>query len=101
MNVMIEKVPGNHKIYKLYVIHIYEAYIAIVLRVIWRKLVAATEARNNIHPGQHGGHKGKDSCTLTLMEESKYNTSCASRKGLINFDNNAASCYDRIIPGLA
>eukprot|EP00957_Ditylum_brightwellii_P130496 9955540-Ditylum_brightwellii.AAC.1 len=35
------------------------------------------------------------------MEEIKYDISYASRKDLINFDNDAASCCDRIIPGLA
>eukprot|EP00957_Ditylum_brightwellii_P205709 15345066-Ditylum_brightwellii.AAC.1 len=33
------------------------------------------------------------------MEELKYNISYASRKDLINFDNDAASCYNRIILG--
>eukprot|EP00957_Ditylum_brightwellii_P015165 1142890-Ditylum_brightwellii.AAC.1 len=66
---MIEKFLGNHKIHKLCVIHIYEADIAIDLEVIWCKLVAAAEARHNIHPGQHGDCKGKDAQTLTLMEE--------------------------------
>ena len=31
----------------------------------------------------------------------KYNISYASRKDLINFDNNTASCNNHIIPGLA
>jgi hypothetical protein len=35
------------------------------------------------------------------MEELKNEISHASRKSLINFDNDAASCYDRIIPALA
>ena len=35
------------------------------------------------------------------MEELKNDISYASRKSLINFDNDAASCYDRIIPALA
>eukprot|EP00957_Ditylum_brightwellii_P046642 3540067-Ditylum_brightwellii.AAC.1 len=35
------------------------------------------------------------------MEELKYEISYASRKDLINFDNNAALYCDRIIPGLA
>eukprot|EP00957_Ditylum_brightwellii_P045365 3438526-Ditylum_brightwellii.AAC.1 len=35
------------------------------------------------------------------MEELKYDISYMSRKDLVNFDNDAASCYDMIIPGLA
>eukprot|EP00957_Ditylum_brightwellii_P209876 15363668-Ditylum_brightwellii.AAC.1 len=35
------------------------------------------------------------------MEELKNNISQCSRKALINFNNNAASCYDRIISNIA
>eukprot|EP00957_Ditylum_brightwellii_P064600 4902639-Ditylum_brightwellii.AAC.1 len=35
------------------------------------------------------------------MEALKNDTSRCSRKALINFDNSAASCYNRIIPNLA
>eukprot|EP00957_Ditylum_brightwellii_P151986 11573629-Ditylum_brightwellii.AAC.1 len=35
------------------------------------------------------------------MEELKNDISRCSRKALINFDNNAASCYTWIIPNLA
>eukprot|EP00957_Ditylum_brightwellii_P167127 12722888-Ditylum_brightwellii.AAC.1 len=97
---MIEKVPGDHKIHKLQVIHICKADYAIILGVIWCKLVASSERRNILHPGQHGGQKGKDTQALTLMEELKYDISCKSRKDIVNFDNDAVSCYDRIIPGL-
>eukprot|EP00957_Ditylum_brightwellii_P097072 7392197-Ditylum_brightwellii.AAC.1 len=35
------------------------------------------------------------------MEEMKNEISYYSQKPLVNFDNNAASCYDCIIPNLA
>eukprot|EP00957_Ditylum_brightwellii_P187092 14248946-Ditylum_brightwellii.AAC.1 len=35
------------------------------------------------------------------MEEMKNEISHCSQKLLVNFDNNAASCYDRIIPNIA
>eukprot|EP00957_Ditylum_brightwellii_P202615 15330938-Ditylum_brightwellii.AAC.1 len=35
------------------------------------------------------------------MEEMKNEISYCSQKPLVNFDNDAASCYDRIIPNLA
>jgi hypothetical protein len=54
-----------------------------------------------LHRGQLGGRPGCDALTLVFMEEIKYEISQASRKSLINFDNDAASCYDRIIPALA
>eukprot|EP00957_Ditylum_brightwellii_P109727 8370105-Ditylum_brightwellii.AAC.1 len=35
------------------------------------------------------------------MEEIKYDITKCGRKPLANFDNEAAACYDRIIPILA
>eukprot|EP00957_Ditylum_brightwellii_P192512 14658037-Ditylum_brightwellii.AAC.1 len=35
------------------------------------------------------------------MEELKYDISYTSRKSLINFDNDAALCYDRILPNVS
>eukprot|EP00957_Ditylum_brightwellii_P130926 9986899-Ditylum_brightwellii.AAC.1 len=35
------------------------------------------------------------------MEEIKYDITKCSRKPLVNFDNDAAACYDRIIPNWA
>ena len=53
------------------------------------------------HRGHFGGRPGCDALTPVFMEELKNEISHASRKSLINFDNDAASCYDRIIPALA
>ena len=54
-----------------------------------------------LHRGQFGGRPGCHALTPVFMEELKNEISHASRKSLINFDNDAASCYDRIIPALA
>eukprot|EP00957_Ditylum_brightwellii_P199112 15177766-Ditylum_brightwellii.AAC.1 len=68
---------------------------------MWQNLVQSLEDRNTIHQGQVGGRTGNDANTLTFMEEMKNEISYCSRKLLVNFDNDAASCYDRIIPNLA
>eukprot|EP00957_Ditylum_brightwellii_P095395 7266294-Ditylum_brightwellii.AAC.1 len=101
VNVMIKKIPGNHHIHKLRVIHIYEANYVIILSVLWRKLVASSEQHQTLYSGQFGGRQGKDAHLLTLIEELKYDIYYASRKDIIKFDNDAASCYNRIIPSLA
>eukprot|EP00957_Ditylum_brightwellii_P189905 14457143-Ditylum_brightwellii.AAC.1 len=38
---------------------------------------------------------------LSLIEELKCNISYSSRKSLINFDNDAASCYGQILPSVS
>eukprot|EP00957_Ditylum_brightwellii_P174172 13260245-Ditylum_brightwellii.AAC.1 len=69
--------------------------------IIWRSLIQSSEERNAINTRQVGGRAGCDANTLEFMEELKNDISQCSRKALINFNNDAASCYDRIIPNLA
>jgi hypothetical protein len=101
VNVMIAKEPGNSKIHRLRVIHIYEADYNFLLQAKWRELIKHAESKQTLHPGQYGGRSGRDAKILVFLEELKTEICYASRKSLINFDNDAASCYDRIIPALA
>eukprot|EP00980_Cylindrotheca_fusiformis_P030051 scaffold24272_cov201-Cylindrotheca_fusiformis.AAC.1 len=61
------------------------------------------DAENNhaINDGQYGGRKGHEAAYLPYAEELKYDICCLSQKSLVNFDNDASSCYDRIIPSVA
>jgi hypothetical protein len=100
-NVMIFKDPGNFKIHRLRVIHIYEADFNLLLAVKWRQLMKAADESGHLHDGQFGGRPGYEAQFLTLLEELKYDIAYASRRSLFQFDNDAMSCYDRIILALA
>ena len=52
---------------------------------------------NTINEGQYGGRPGCKAQSLTLLEELKYDISYMTRQSLFNFDNDATSCYDRIV----
>jgi hypothetical protein len=101
VNVMIQKEPGNNKIHRLRVIHIYEADFNGIIGIKWKQLLHQSTHNNAIHTGQHGARPGHEATTPVFMEELKNDIAYASRKALINFDNDATSCYDRIIPALA
>jgi hypothetical protein len=101
VNVMIQKDPGTTKMHRLPVIHIYGANYNLLLGFKWRQMLHHGEKNQTIHQGQHGGRPGHEATTLILMEGLKNDIAYASRKSLINFNNDAASCYDRIIPALA
>eukprot|EP00957_Ditylum_brightwellii_P138845 10583671-Ditylum_brightwellii.AAC.1 len=47
-----------------------------------------------------GGRAGQDATTLIFMEEMKNDISHCSWKSLVKFDNDAAACYNRIIPNI-
>jgi hypothetical protein len=101
VNVMIFKEHGNYRIHRLRVIHIYEADLNLILAVKWRQLLQHAERQDLIHAGQYGGRPGCEAQSLTLLEELKYDLAYLTRRSLFNFDNDATSCYDRIVVPLA
>eukprot|EP00957_Ditylum_brightwellii_P053999 4090122-Ditylum_brightwellii.AAC.1 len=60
-----------------------------------------SEKQGTINRGLHNRRKGHDAQTLSLIEELKNDISYSLQKTLINFDNNAASYYDRILPNIS
>jgi hypothetical protein len=80
---------------------LYEADYNLVLGAKWRELQQHAENENLLNPGQYGSRAGRKSSGLTLFEELGTDIALCSRKPWINFDNDADSCYDHIIPALA
>ena len=101
INTMIFKESGNYKIHRLRVIHIYEADFNLLLAIKWRQLLQYANMQGLINDGLFGGRPGCEAQSLVFLEELKYDTSYCSRRTLFNFDNDATSCYDRIIVALA
>eukprot|EP00957_Ditylum_brightwellii_P135520 10333261-Ditylum_brightwellii.AAC.1 len=69
--------------------------------IIWQNLIKYAKEQGTLNSSQVGGRAGCNANTLTLMEELKTDISRCSRKSLIKFDNDVASCYDWVIPNLA
>ena len=101
INTMIFKETGNYKIHRLRVIHIYEADFNLLLAVKWRQLLQSADLRGIINDGLFGGRPGCEAQSLVFLEELKYDISFCTRRTLFNFDNDATSCYDRIIVSFA
>jgi hypothetical protein len=101
LNIMILKEPGNTKIHRLRVIHLFEADYNLILSVKWRQQIKHAEERELLNEGQHGSRSGREAPTLPFLEELKNEISYCSRKPLLNLDNDASSCYDQIVVSLA
>ena len=54
-----------------------------------------------LNPGQYGSRPGKTALDPVFIEELQVEISRLSRRSHIKFANDASSCYDRIIPGMA
>jgi hypothetical protein len=99
---MIEKDKGSPKIHRLRVIHIYEADYNLMLKVVWaRKTVWGANDKNALNEGQAGSRPGRRAIDVVLQKEMKYLYARLTRTQLGTIDNDAASCYDRILCNLA
>ena len=68
VNVMILKEPGNNKIHRLRVLHIYEHDYNLILAVKWRHLIYAGTFARTLNAGQYGAVPGRDAVTPTIIE---------------------------------
>jgi hypothetical protein len=73
----------------------------LILSVKWRQQIKHAEERELLHEGQYGSRSGREAPTLPFLDELKNEISYCSRKPLLNLDNDASSCYDRIVVSLA
>lgn len=100
VNVMILKDPGVFRIHRLRVIHIYEADYNLILGIKWRQLMHHAIDHNLLNKSQYGRPGGNPTAPV-FVEELENEISRVSRKSMVKFDNDATSCYDRILAAIA
>ena len=99
---MIEKQPGNPKINKLRVIHLYEADYNAILKIVWaRKVVWHAHDNDTLNNGQAGSRPGRNAIDVVIQKDMKYLNSRLTKTNIATMDNDAKSCYDRILCNLA
>jgi len=100
--IMIEKVPGVYHIDKLRALHIFESDLNGVLGILWgRRLMANAEHHKILNEAQHGSRKGRGTDTLLLTKHLTYTLWRLTHSNGMSFDNDAKSCYDRIVMPMA
>jgi hypothetical protein len=98
VSVMIEKKPGNYQLNKLRTIHLFEAdYNWLIGMIFGRRMVHGAERQKHLHEGQWGSRPGPSAHDALLHKIASYEVSRLTRTPLATFDNDAKSCYDRII----
>ena len=100
VNVMIEKEPGNPKIHRLRVIHLYEADYNLILALKSRSLIHLAEDDRLLNDSLYGARPGRTAHDPVGIEETLAEITRLSRKPCIKNAEDATACYDRIIPGL-
>jgi hypothetical protein len=86
-----KKIPGNPKINKLRVIHLYKADIIFYLKRE-RRLVWHVHDHNHLNEGQAGSRLGRNSIDVVIQKEMKYMYSDLTHTGMATMDNDTKSC---------
>jgi hypothetical protein len=98
---MIEKTPGLPRNNKLRVIHLFEADYNLALKLLCaRKLVWNADVADRLNYGQAGSRPGIWWIDVVTHKAMKYLYANLTRTGMATMDNDAKSCYDRIICNL-
>lgn len=100
-NAMLFKEPGNIKIHKTRVIHLYEADYNLAMGLKWKAAMEQAEATQVLNPGQYGSRPSRGAHDPVFIKEFQLEIIRSSRKSLVQTNYDATSCYDRIIPNLA
>lgn len=98
---MLQKEPGNPRVHRLRIIHLYEADYNLLLAVKWRQAIHHAEDNNLLNEGLYGSRPGRSAHEPALIEVLQHEIYRMSMKPGINFDLDATSCYDRILACMA
>jgi hypothetical protein len=102
VDAILEKIPGKPIIEKLRIIMLYEADFNFMLKLIWgRRLVRHAELYRCLGTSNHGSRSGRQTIDALLEKLLMYEYARLTRTSLVTVDNDAKSCYDRIIKSLA
>jgi hypothetical protein len=102
ISVLIEKDPGSPCVNRLRMIHLFEADYNFFLKLMWAsRLVHRGEDTNQFGLQQYGSRSRLSALDPSMLKRLTYDLSRILRSNLGTFDNDAKSCYDRIINGIA
>ena len=102
VSVLLEKDAGTPTINRLRVIHLFEADYNLFLKLLWaQRLVRRGEDNRMFGEAQQGSRRGRMANDAVLLKRLTYDLTRITKSNLGTFDNDAKSCYDRIINGLA
>ena len=98
---MILKEAGDFCIHRLQVIHLYQADFSLLCGIFWQKILYKAMDGQQLNTDLYQMVLLCNAHMLPFMDTMMNKISQMSCKHLIKFDNNATSCYNRILVSLA
>ena len=98
VNAMIEKTPGRPLVSKLRVIHLIESDLNLLTGILWgRRLMWHYERLHELGDDQGGSRSDRKAQDILLFKHILYSVVRLTKTDCSSFDNDAKSCYDRIV----
>jgi len=102
VDAILEKLPGRPLIEKLRVIMLFDAQFNFALKLVFgRRMIFHAEDHGVLGHANHGGRPGRQVHDALLEKTLMFEHARLTRTSLITVDNDAKSCYDRIIKAMA
>ena len=101
VTMMIPKEHNNFKIHRLRVIHLYEADLTALFSIWSKKMIHNATDQQSLNSGSYGARPGRTSIDPAFISVLQTEIATITRTNLILAPNDAAQCYDRIIPNHA
>jgi hypothetical protein len=99
---LIPKEPGAPKINRIWQITLIEADLSMCLSEIFgRRMMNNAEQHGLLHKAQYGSRKGKMAISAVLLKRLSYDIIRQTQMDACVIDNDAAACYDHVIPSIA
>jgi hypothetical protein len=100
VNVMIYKKVGVYLVHRLRVIHLFEAdYIFIIGTILGHRAMYSGVDNITLHPSQWA-QPGRQCSDVVVLRELTLAVAKVTKTPLVGFENDASSCYDRIVMNL-
>ena len=101
VTVLIEKDPGQPRLHRLRIIHLFEADLNLFLKLQWgHRLVHRALDLHLLHDGQHGSVPRRHTLHPIMLNQLTTDLCRILKHDFLRFDNDASACYDRIIIAL-
>ncbi len=97
INATIEKIPGTPLIHKLRVIHLIESDFNLMVGIANRRMMWEAEEQGSLGTEQKGSRKGEEAILIVVEKQAKFSISRMARTNIASLDNDAKSCFDRIV----
>lgn len=102
INAMIEKIPGKPLLHKLRVTHLIESDFNLMIGILWgRRMVAQAEKMKLLGEEQGGSRKERSANEVAAIKHAIYSILRLTKANRASFNNDAKSCFDRIVMLLA